>query len=287
MFITGINNIIYPSPQIFKVKEEENLELAEGLASRLSKYRKVSLEEISAVRLMDRIDVKFVVPVQMLPQLLEKAQPYYNVQEIAMKRISAYETMYLDTPDCYFYHSHLNGKLNRCKVRFRKYKDTKQSFLEVKQKSNKGRTSKVRVEHLSPGFVICNDDVNFLHNINQLQYSSNLNPVLLNNFFRVTLVNNSFTERLTIDFGLNFRNPDNRSEINLPNLGIIEIKQDRFSISPMRELLANYRIKKTGISKYCLGMTLVNHNLKSNRYKRKIHQLNKQLNYELFVKDSK
>ena len=44
------------------------------------------------------------------------------------------------------FHNHHNGKLNRYKIRFRDYINTKNSFLEVKFKTNKGETIKSRQE---------------------------------------------------------------------------------------------------------------------------------------------
>ena len=44
------------------------------------------------------------------------------------------------------YHDHHNGKLNRYKVRRRRYIDTDTEFLEVKLKNNKKRTIKSRIK---------------------------------------------------------------------------------------------------------------------------------------------
>ena len=94
---------------------------------------------------MDRLDSKFVAHASQLPALLKRMIPHFRVQEIKGVRISAYSTQYLDTPELSMYAMHHNRKLNRQKVRIRSYLDSDLSFLEVKNKSNVGRTTKLRI----------------------------------------------------------------------------------------------------------------------------------------------
>lgn len=277
MFIPGKNIVIQPNKM--HLQPGGSVGIVDEIALGLSKYQQVSLEQITSVRLMDRLDIKYIVPIKMIPELLQKAVLHYKVQEIDNKRIAKYETLYLDTQQYAFYHSHLNGKLNRLKVRIRKYTDTKQSFLEIKKKNNKGRTHKSRINHSSIGPLLSAEDYDFLKNNAQEINALELHPALSNSFSRITLINHSFSERLTIDFGLSFQKPDDKQTIDFSTLGIIEIKQDRFAYSPMKQLLSLTRIRKTGISKYCLGISLLNKHLKSNNYNPKIRQLYKKLNY--------
>ena len=57
----------------------------------------------------------------------------YKVLEIDMIRSFPYHTTYLDTPDFLFYTQQLRGKLNRHKIRYRRYESTGISFLEIKK----------------------------------------------------------------------------------------------------------------------------------------------------------
>ncbi len=111
----------------------------------LSEMNSITLEEMRDIHLMDRIDSKFVAPVSFLPSLLEEAIPYFRVQINNGVMISPYATQYLDTPDLDMFTMHQNGKLNRQKIRIRSYVESNLSFLEVKNKNNKGRTNKTRV----------------------------------------------------------------------------------------------------------------------------------------------
>ncbi|GHU66096.1 VTC domain-containing protein [Bacteroidia bacterium] len=250
----------------------------------LEKMQAISLDEMESIRLMDRIDSKFVAPVSLLPILLEEMIPYFRVQIINDKRIAPYCTQYFDTPRLDMFVMHQNGKLNRQKIRIRSYIDSNLSFLEVKNKNNRGRTSKVRVpiqqSHLN-SINELDDEKQFLEK-NSIFDSDNLVPVLGNNFKRITLVNNRKTERITIDVDLSFTNYKTEKEKSLDKLMILELKQDGWKHSDFRDILNRMRIKKISFSKYCIGTFLtnpkintINPEIKYNRFKRKITRINK------------
>ena len=115
----------------------------------LNEYDSITLDEMRSIRLMNRIDTKFVTTVPMLRQLLLLAKDDYFVQESQGERISPYYTLYFDTPDCKMYNRHEAGHLSRQKVRVRSYVNVGLNFLEVKTKNNHGRTKKKRIEALN------------------------------------------------------------------------------------------------------------------------------------------
>jgi hypothetical protein len=250
----------------------------------LEKMQAISLDEMESIRLMDRIDSKFVAPVSLLPTLLEEMFPYFRVQIINDKRIAPYCTQYFDTPNLEMFVMHQNRKLNRQKIRIRSYTDSNLSFLEVKNKNNKGRTSKIRVpiqqSHLN-SIDELDDEKQFLEKNSHFN-SDNLVPVLGNNFNRITLVNNRKTERITIDVDLSFTNYKTENEKSLDKLMILELKQDGWKHSDFRDILNRMRIKKISFSKYCIGTFLTNPKIntanpeiKYNRFKKKIRTINK------------
>ena len=118
----------------------------------LQSYTPVSLEQMKAVRLMNRIDTKYVTTLPKLVRLLEMARGQYWVQEIDGQRNMPYYTLYYDTERCDMYLEHLRGRKTRQKIRIRAYEHSGVSFLEVKNKNNKGRTAKKRV-FAKPAFV--------------------------------------------------------------------------------------------------------------------------------------
>ena len=89
----------------------------------LNDYKPITLEEMNDIRLMNRIDTKFVTTIPVLKQLLEIARDDYYVQETGGLRISPYYTLYFDTPDCAMYNRHEAGHLVRQKLRIRSYVD--------------------------------------------------------------------------------------------------------------------------------------------------------------------
>ena len=246
----------------------------------LEQMDSISLEEMREVQLMDRLDSKYVANAALLPELLKKMVSHFRVQDVNGIRISAYSTQYLDTPELTTYLKHHNRVLNRQKYRIRSYVDSNLSFLEVKNKSNKGRTVKTRVPiHVShvENIEELNEGVSFLSELSDLDVES-LSPSLANRFNRITFVNKELTERITIDTEIQFQNYFTGIERYYEDLMIIELKQDGNATSFFHELLLDLRIKKTKISKYCIGMVMTDPNCKYNRFKRKKRLVNKLIN---------
>jgi hypothetical protein len=238
----------------------------------------ITLEEMQQIRLMDRVDAKFVASAVSLPLLLAETLPYFKVQVADGKRLAAYRTQYLDTPAFGMFVMHQNGKLNRQKIRIRTYVDSNLSFLEVKNKTHKGRTKKIRVPVAHPhvrSIEELQDSRAFLER-HSLFDSATLAPALSNRFSRITLVNLRQTERVTIDLNLSFTNATTGNRTALDNLMVLELKQDGRQRSDFRDILHRLRIKQMSFSKYCMGMALTDPNIKYNRFKRKclfIHKI--------------
>ena len=235
----------------------------------LEKMQPIALDEMYDIHLMERYDLKYAASVPLFPQLLESMTPYFRVLTINDDRISPYYTQYLDTSDLQMFRMHQNGKLNRQKIRIRSYVNSDLSFLEVKNKNNKGKTLKVRIPISAPRFWAEADrkaqkqfiDENSSFAIEKLE------PILSNRFNRITLVNHEKTERVTIDFDLSFFNHQTKDEKSVNNLLIFELKQNRKQHSCMNELLDRLQIRPISFSKYCMGTVLTNSQIKYNRFK--------------------
>jgi hypothetical protein len=244
----------------------------------LEKMQPITLDEMKNIHLMDRVDFKYVIPVALLPSLLEKMTPYFKIQVNNGKRIAPYSTQYLDTADLKTFVTHQNGKLNRQKIRIRSYIDSKISFLEIKNKNNKGRTSKIRIPVSCSAIDTIDDlDVNGKQFIKENSFfdSAELQPSLGNTFNRITLVNNKATERVTIDLNLSFRNYNTEETGRMDDLAVLELKQDGRQASDFRDILELLRIKNFSFSKYCMGTALTDPNIKYNRFKKKWMIINK------------
>ena len=237
-------------------------------------FQPISLEEMGRVRLMNRIDTKYVTDVQKIGQLLEIASKDYQIQEIDGKFDMPYYTCYYDTVDVNMYYEHQRGKKIRQKIRMRKYEGSETlPFLEIKRKDNRGRTRKKRIPMEEGPDLI--DYADFIRE-HSFYEESNLRSQIENHFFRVTLVNKEMTERITIDTGLKFHNLSNGKYLSLEDIGIIEWKRDAVSCnSRLRDILLDLRIHQSGFSKYCMGMAMTDPELRQNRVKKRIRFIDK------------
>ncbi|MDE6513713.1 MAG: polyphosphate polymerase domain-containing protein [Muribaculaceae bacterium] len=244
----------------------------------LSGYRSVSLEQMGKVKLMNRVDTKFVTTLDRLERLLALAADRYSIQEIEGQQMMPYTTLYFDTPQCEMYAQHQRGKKARQKIRVRRYESSGVQFLEVKRKNNKGRTDKKRIQcgERTPDL---DREVYRVFLIQKSIYGSHrLMPQLSNAFRRITLVNDAMTERLTIDLDLKFHNEQTGLDASMGPLVIIEVKRDGLTHSPILDMLKQLRIHQSGFSKYCIGMALTNPSLKTNRFKERLRFVSKLAN---------
>ncbi|MBP8066849.1 MAG: polyphosphate polymerase domain-containing protein [Flavobacterium sp.] len=251
--------------------------MLENFTSRLAALKPVSIAEIENVALLNRVDRKFVLTEDELESIIPCLIDHYYILEINDIRIFSYENNYFDTPDLQFFRDHHNGYVNRIKVRTRKYVETDMCFFEIKKKEKVERTNKHR-ESVPEMFSDIDEE-----RINMIQYYSNKNIkeihlVLKNNFHRVTLVNNSFTERVTIDMDLHFIN--DKKDVDFGRIAIIEIKQDKGSTtSPLTMFLKQNTIRKQSISKYIYGVISLNESVKKNNFMPMIKKINKLQHY--------
>jgi hypothetical protein len=242
----------------------------------LGKFEPVSLAEMDCVKLMDRTDVKFILSFSKLEPVLRALSDHYNVLTINGLKVFNYRTDYFDTSNLDMFFDHHNGKLNRFKIRQREYLESNLSFLEVKFKSNKGRVIKDRIErsysdqNAFSGFINKHTPYN----------PEDLSLTIINRFNRFTLVDKCMRERVTIDFNLAFA--DNMHDLLLHGLVIIEVKQNKTDKqSEIFNVLKSNVIRPASISKYCLGMSMLNQNTKINNFKKTILVINKLSHVEL------
>ena len=247
----------------------------------LSTFNPIGLEEMKAVRLMNRVDQKYITSVDSLPKLLSTITPKYYVQRIDGEAFASYRTLYFDTPSLEMYTHHHNKKLTRQKVRVRCYRSSMTTFFEIKNKNNKKKTKKVRVPLAVELFntPFADSEVrDFLHD--KTPYSEDcLVRHLENNFRRITLVDHGFNERVTIDSGITFHNHLTGIDCDISKLVILEVKHEVGApSSPIERTLRDMRIHPNRVSKYCIGTVLTNPSAKSNRFKPKIRLINKIIN---------
>lgn len=242
----------------------------------ISKFTSVSLADIEEVKLMSRIDRKYWFHLSKLPQILEQTLADYHILEIEGQRLMDYETTYFDTGKNDMYLKHHNGKMNRHKLRKRKYVSTGSSFLEVKFKTNKKVTEKCRMEIEFERNELKKKERTFIKK--QTPYSGKkLYPVLNNKFKRLTLIHKDKLDRCTLDIAPSFWNDG--QIIAIDNMGIFELKRgSSLKSSPIVSILRDLKIRQRGMSKYCTGRALLEPALKQNAFKARLNFINKKIN---------
>ena len=236
----------------------------------------ISLQEMAGIRLMNRMDQKYLTNVETLKKLLVLTQGSYYSQEIDGKRVSPYATTYWDDAQTHaLFRQHETGRKPRQKVRVRTYLSSDTTFLEVKKKDNHGKTAKSRVKVPSLQAVIDeHEGADFVKEKTGLDLAK-LTPAVGNRFNRITLVNYDKTERLTIDFDIHFYNYLTEERAEMDNIVVIELKRDGRCPSPILPLLRQLRIKPAGFSKYCIGASVTDPGLRINRFKKRLVKIGK------------
>lgn len=228
-------------------------------------FKGISLSEMEGVKLMNRRDRKFCINATLLDDILTAVADDYYLLEIEGERNLLYATTYFDTENNEMYTNHHRGKKNRYKIRRRTYCSSNISFLEVKFKSNKGRTVKTRrISDYNGEFA--EEEKEFISKSSPYECAQ-IDRVIENGFRRMTLVSKEMNERCTIDSELVFQS--NNVEARLDDLIIIEVKTEGNGASPIITALNERRIRPTGFSKYCMGRSITDSSLKQNRFRLK------------------
>lgn len=246
-------------------------------------FQPISLKEMDSVRLLNRIDTKYVLSLDLLPHILKEIQPHYKTLDIDDERIFSYNSLYFDTPADYMYLAHHNGKLNRYKIRFREYVSSKTCFLEIKYKNKGTRTIKHRTKIDSIETNLSEKSKAYIAKYTPFK-NGDLHPMIYTEFSRITLVSNQLNERVTIDLDLTFRKNGFSKETG--KVVIVELKRDAAAgQSNLVNAFSRYSVYPKGFSKYCIGRALIEADLKSNNFKERILTINKINNGNSFYRN--
>ena len=247
-------------------------------ASPLQLMAPIGLDDMKAVRLMNRVDQKYMAPASLLEQLLGRIADAYYVQHIEGNPLAPYRTLYFDTDSLQMYTMHHNQKLNRQKLRVRTYRSTDTTFFEIKNKDNKKKTRKIRIPIELSMFdhALEVPEVEQFVNHNTPYPVASLHPCLENRFQRITLVDKGMSERVTIDSGITFHNRATHLDADISRLLVIEVKHEVGApMSDIERALHALHIRPRRMSKYCIGTALTDPSAKQNRFKEKLLFINK------------
>ncbi len=250
----------------------------------LQALRPITLEEMDGIKLMNRVDTKYLTTeARLLHILAAAAAAGYRVLVTGEARISPYDSVYYDTAGLKMFYDHHNRRLVRQKVRTRSYVNSGDCFLEIKRKNNKGRTKKKRIGIPAAEMMGFGADERACEYLAAHSWfrAGDLSPAVETRFHRITLVNPALTERLTIDTLLQFKNFRTGKETSLQDAVIIELKQDGRAASQMKNILLDLRVKPVRVSKYCIALTLTDPLAKTGRFKEKVRAIEKTIGNKL------
>jgi len=254
-----------------------------AIQSLVAPFARATLEDAARVSFLHRYDTKFIFATDGVPAFLNAIKDDYSLLEIEGITAQAYNTFYFDTPDLLCYNLHHNKRARRFKFRTRKYLSNGKIYNEIKQKLNTGKTIKFRQRRDAmntepPVLPVLNDlsvyDESFAALLNANGYGNigKLIPTLNVTFKRLTFLNKTFAERMTLDLGLAYGYGN--MELKLHETAIVELKRER---GPQQTVAQGYfrSIHKcpSGFSKYTIGISLTHGEAKKNRFLPKIRHL--------------
>ena len=153
--------------------------------------------------LLERLELKFVMPQDLLASVLAELSDAYRVLVVNGQRLSRYRTLYFDTDALTLYRRHHAGAADRYKVRAREYVESHAAFFEVKHKTGGGYTVKRRIPTEEIVTAVTPRAADFLAEV--CPYTADeLAASLWNHYTRTTLVNKRQPERVTLDLDLAF-----------------------------------------------------------------------------------
>jgi hypothetical protein len=231
----------------------------------------VALDElVASAALQIRHDRKYLVPVDMVGDLVAGAGPGSRVLTIDGARCFRYQSVYFDTLDLASYLGAARRRPRRFKVRTRSYLDTGDCLLEVKTRDARGRTIKHRhpydIEHQAR---LTDDGRRFIATVDQAATTADvLQPTLTTGYRRATLLVPGARARVTIDIDLTWSHPTGPGRcIDLAGLAIVETKTAG-PPCPFDRALWSVGRRPVTISKYCTGLAALTPHLPANKWHR-------------------
>ena len=215
----------------------------------------------------NRLESKFLIHKSVLPSLSEILKPSFQIFENQNSNELVYQTIYFDTENLDMFRHHVAGKLPRTKIRIRKYMNSQDTFLEIKEKDNRSHIQKYR-QQISDYEII---DSKFIQNHSSFSMQALRNKIQID-YHRIAFISSYYSCRLNLDFEIQY-NDFHENSFRFNNLIILEIKYTNYSDA---KILFN-ELKKLGIrpsnfSKYCFGLFALNQKVHS-RYKRTWSQI--------------
>lgn len=242
-----------------------------ALAAATSRLAPISLEDVLATaELQTRVDRKYVVPLDLFVTALDRLEGELSALRIGGLQLFRYESVYFDTPALTTYRQHAHGRRRRVKVRTRAYLDSGECVLELKRVGGRGETVKERYPYRLAARHRLDEAAHTLvrDRLGGLGPAGPLRAVLTTAYDRATLVDPAGGNRVTCDVNLRFDGPGRRFG-PLDDFVLVESKTVRAD-SPVDRVLRGLGVRPVSLSKYCVGMAVLDPGLPANRWNREL-----------------
>ena len=239
------------------------------ISDAVSELPSISLESLmEQAELQTRVDRKYLVPADLAADLIREMSDRLRALEIDDRRLFRYESVYFDTDDYECFNSHRQGRRRRFKVRTRTYADSGECMLEVKMKGGRAETVKSRLQYApNESHMLTTEGRNFVSSlIGDEATAERLSPVLISHYRRATLIDLVDQTRMTCDIELEWLSAESNSGDPVGDV-LIETKTH----GPLGKpdlLLRQNGFRPISISKYCLGVALLNPEMTANPWHR-------------------
>lgn len=243
-----------------------------ALLEATSRLQPISLQEVlDCAELQTRVDRKYVVSLDCFRAALDRVGDQLSALEIDDERLFRYESVYFDTADLAAYRQHAHGRRRRVKVRTRSYLDSGQCLLEFKSVGTRGETVKERYPYLLASRHELDDDAYALasERVGYFINTPDLREVLETAYLRATLVDAARGDRVTCDVNLRFENPAGQRYGPLDAIVVVESKTVG-AACPIDHALNRLGCRPVSLSKYCVGMAVLDPWLPANRWNREL-----------------
>jgi VTC domain-containing protein len=230
--------------------------------------------------LQTRVDRKYVLSADELAVVLGRVQGPMGVLTIDGHRSFAYRSTYFDTPELDAFHLSGRGRRRRFKVRTRIYRQSGETWLEVKTRGPRGTTVKDRCGYdLADAGRLTEAGREFVaavlaeRRVEDVDVAA-LVPSLLTAYNRSTLLlgDDEQTSRATIDDGLSWRRPGASHSVCVPGSLILETKTGSRAAALDRALWG-HGVRPSRISKYGAGLAALDDDLPDLKWHRVLTQL--------------
>ena len=232
----------------------------------VAELRAVTLDELNdAASLQTRVDRKYLVDADVVAELITEFRG--AVLEIDQQRHFGYETTYFDTDDFDLYLDAARKRPQRFKARVRRYVDSGLVMLEVKMKTRRGKTEKLRRRF--DGDDVDVEMCDFVREILGDHAAEGLRPTLVTRFTRTTLLGTDGQSRFTIDHDLRAERPDGAS---VEQAAVVIESKTVGAASSVDRWLWSHGVRPAKISKYCTMLAALEPELPSNRWHRTLRR---------------